>query len=200
MLMLPSDESDGRMTDQQVRDEALTLFLAGHETTAAALTWTFYLLSQHPEVEARLRAELAEVLGGRAPSYEHLPKLTYAEMVLAESMRLYPPAWAIGRMAKRQYRLYNYEVSPRSICILSPYVMHRHPRFYPDPGRRQGNPGLSLRISLSEEVLASASASGSRGWKAYWYSRRFFSTGACGWSPGKSSSHTRRSPCGRVAG
>jgi cytochrome P450 len=135
MLMLARDDSNGRMTDKQVRDEALTLFLAGHETTATALTWTFYLLSQHPDVEARLRAELAAVLGGRAPSYDDLPKLVYAEMVLAESMRLYPPAWAIGRMAKRQYRLYNYEVSPRSICILSPYVMHRHPRYYPDPER-----------------------------------------------------------------
>jgi cytochrome P450 len=135
MLILASDESDGRMTDKQVRDEALTLFLAGHETTATALTWTFYLLSQHPEVESKVREELAGVLGGRAPGYEDLPRLTYTEMVLAESMRLYPPAWAIGRMVKQQYRLYNHQLSPGAICILSPYVMHRHPRYYPDPER-----------------------------------------------------------------
>ena len=135
MLILASDESDGRMTDRQVRDEALTLFLAGHETTATALTWTFYLLSQSPEVELKLREELAAVLGGRAPGYEDLPQLTYTEMVLAESMRLYPPAWAVGRMVKKQYRLYNHQLSPGAICIMSPYVMHRHPRYYPDPER-----------------------------------------------------------------
>ena len=135
MLILASDESDGRMTDKQVRDEALTLFLAGHETTATALTWTFYLLSQHPEIESRLCAEFANVLGGRVPGYEDLQRLTYTEMVLAESMRLYPPAWAIGRMVKQQYRLYNHQLSPGAICIMSPYVMHRHPRYYPDPER-----------------------------------------------------------------
>jgi cytochrome P450 len=135
MLLLASDESEGAMTDKQVRDEALTLFLAGHETTATALTWTFYLLSQNPEAEGRLREELAAILGGRPPSFEDLPRLTYVEMVLAESMRLYPPVWAIGRMVKKQYRLYNYELAPGSICIMSPYVMHRHPRFYPEPER-----------------------------------------------------------------
>jgi cytochrome P450 len=135
MLILASDEGNERMTDKQVRDEAMTLFLAGHETTSTALTWTFYLLSQHPEIESKLRAELDSVLGGRTPGYEDLPRLTYVEMVLAESMRLYPPAWAIGRMVKQQYRLYNHELSPGSICILSPYVMHRHPRYYPNPER-----------------------------------------------------------------
>jgi cytochrome P450 len=135
MLILSSEESDGGMTNKQVRDEAMTLFLAGHETTATALTWTFYLLSQNPEAETKLRQELASVLGGRPPSYEDLPHLVYTEMVLAESIRLYPPAWAIGRMVKKEYRIDNYELAPGSICIMSPYVMHRHPRYYPDAHR-----------------------------------------------------------------
>jgi cytochrome P450 len=153
MLILSSEESDGSMTNKQVRDEAMTLFLAGHETTATALTWTFYLLSQHPDVETKLRQELASVLGGRTPSYGDLPHLAYTEMVLAESIRLYPPAWAIGRMVKKEYRIENYQIAPGSICIMSPYVMHRHPRYYPhserfDPQRftheaRQSRPRLA---------------------------------------------------------
>jgi cytochrome P450 len=137
MLLLAVDDQGegGGMTDQQVRDEAMTLFLAGHETTAVALTWTWYLLSQHPEVEARFHAELAEVLGGRLPTQEDLPKLRYTEMVLSESLRLFPPAWALGRMALKYTRIYNYAVPARSICVLSPYVMHRNPRYYPDPER-----------------------------------------------------------------
>jgi cytochrome P450 len=115
MLILSSEESDGSMTNKQVRDEAMTLFLAGHETTATALTWTFYLLSQHPDVETKLRQELASVLGGRTPSYDDLPHLAYTEMVLAESIRLYPPAWAIGRMVKKEYRIENYQIAPGSI-------------------------------------------------------------------------------------
>ncbi len=91
------------MTDEQVRDEALTLFLAGHETTANALTWTWYLLSQHPEVERRLHEEIDAVLGDRAPELADVPQLRYAEMVLSEALRLYPPAWAIGRMAKASF-------------------------------------------------------------------------------------------------
>ena len=101
MLLLAQDEEgDGSgMTDKQVRDEALTLFLAGHETTANALTWTWYLLSQHPEVEAKLHAEIDAVLADRLPTAEDVPQLPYTRMVLAESMRLYPPAWVIGRRA-----------------------------------------------------------------------------------------------------
>ena len=136
MLLLSTDEQgSGGMTDRQVRDEALTLFLAGHETTATALTWTWYLLSQNPEADERMRAELQEVLGSRLPTYADLPNLPYTEMVLAESLRLYPPAWAVGRMAKADTRIYNYEVPRNSICLMSPYVMHRHPRYYPNPER-----------------------------------------------------------------
>jgi cytochrome P450 len=123
------------MTDKQVRDEALTLFLAGHETTATALTWTWYLLSQNPRADEKMRSEIRSVLRDRLPGYNDLPKLRYTEMVLAESLRLYPPAWAIGREVKSSTRIYNYEVPKGAICLMSPYVMHRNPRYFPDPDR-----------------------------------------------------------------
>lgn len=137
MLLLAQDaEGDGTgMSNQQVRDEALTIFLAGHETTANALTWTWYLLSQHPEVEAQMQAELKTVLGGRAPGFEDLPQLRYTEMVLAESMRLYPPAWAIGRRVMKALTLGEYLVPEDSLVVISPYVLHRDARYYPDPDR-----------------------------------------------------------------
>ncbi|MBC8167142.1 MAG: cytochrome P450 [Bryobacteraceae bacterium] len=135
MLLMAADDGDGGMTDKQVRDEAMTLMLAGHETTANALTWTWYLLSQHPEAERKLHAEWNDVLQGRLPGFDDLPKLEYTERVLAESMRIYPPAWALGRMAVNQFRLYNYVIEPGSICIMSPYVMHRNPRYWPEPER-----------------------------------------------------------------
>ena len=135
MLLLAQDEEGdgGRMTDQQLRDELLTIFLAGHETTANALTWTWYLLSQHEEVEKKLHAELDEVLGGRLPTFEDVPKLRYTEMVLAESMRLYPPAWAVGRLSTVDCVIGGYAVPSRSLVLMSQYVMHRDERFYPDP-------------------------------------------------------------------
>ena len=136
MLLALQDEDDGSgMTDQQVRDEAMTIFLAGHETTANALTWTWYLLSQSPEVEAKLYAEIAGVLQGRLPAVGDLPSLPYVERVITESMRLYPPAWIIGRRAIGEYRLGGYVAPPRSILVMSPYLIHRDPRFYPDPQR-----------------------------------------------------------------
>jgi cytochrome P450 len=136
MLLLAQDEEgDGKgMTDQQVRDEALTIFLAGHETTANALTWTWYLLSQNPDVEAKLHEELNSVLkGNRVPTFEDVPKLRYTEMVLAESMRLYPPAWAIGRLALNDYEVGGYKVPAGSLVLMSQYVMHRDERYYQDP-------------------------------------------------------------------
>lgn len=136
MLLLAVDEDgSGGMTDKQVRDEAITLFLAGHETTATALTWTWYLLSQHPNVDDKMRSEIRRVLGDRPPSYNDLPQLRYTEMVLAESLRLYPPAWAIGRTVKSNTRIFNYEVPKGAICLMSPYVMHRNPRYFPEPER-----------------------------------------------------------------
>jgi cytochrome P450 len=137
MLLLAQDEEalGTSMTDVQVRDEALTLFLAGHETTANALTWTWYLLSQNPECEARLHREIDSVLAGRVPEMADLPQLRYTEMVLAESMRLYPPAWAIGRMSKAPFQMDGVEIGAKSICILSPYIIQRDARWFPDPER-----------------------------------------------------------------
>jgi cytochrome P450 len=136
MLLTAQDEDEGGgMTDQQVRDEAMTIFLAGHETTANALTWTWYLLSQYPDVEATLHAEVDRVLQGRLPTIKDLASLSYVERVVTESMRLYPPAWIIGRRAIAEYQLGQYVAPPRSILVMSPYIMQRDPRFYADAER-----------------------------------------------------------------
>jgi cytochrome P450 len=138
MLLLAQDEegAGGGMTDEQLRDEALTIFLAGHETTANALAWTWYLLAQNPCAEAKLHAELDAVLaGGRLPAVEDLPQLRYTEMVLAESMRLYPPAWVIGRLAVKDYAVGDYVAEEGTLVLVSQYVMHRDPRFFPEPLR-----------------------------------------------------------------
>jgi cytochrome P450 len=128
-----SDKSGRGLTDKQVRDEALTILLAGHETTANALTWTWYLLSQNPEAEAQLHAELDRVLAGRLPTLDDLPRLRYTEAVFAESLRLYPPAWAIGRRAKQDFSIGEYVIPARSIVLMSPWVVHRDARWFPDP-------------------------------------------------------------------
>jgi cytochrome P450 len=137
MLLLAQDtEGDGgQMTDAHLRDELLTIFLAGHETTANAMTWTWYLLSQNPEVESKLHEELDEVLGGRLPVFDDVARLKYTEMVLAESMRLYPPAWAIGRMALNDFEIGGYAVPKNSLVLMSPFVMHHDPRYFEDPSR-----------------------------------------------------------------
>jgi len=136
MLLLARDEEGGgRMTDRQLRDEVITLLLAGHETTSNALTWTWYLLSQNEEVEARWRDELRRVLAGRAPTFEDLPALPYTEMVLAESMRLFPPAWGMGRRALRDVTLGGFAIRKGAILALSPFIVHRDERFWPDPLR-----------------------------------------------------------------
>ena len=135
MLIAAQDDLDhgARMTDQQLRDEAITIFLAGHETTAIALTWTWYLLAQHTEVEQRLHAELDQVLGNRLPTFEDWPRLRYTEMVLAESMRRYPPVWILGRRAIADYEVDGYQIPQRSIILTSQYVVNHDPRWYPDP-------------------------------------------------------------------
>ncbi len=137
MLLLAQDvEGDGgKMDNEQVRDEAMTLFLAGHETTANALSWTWYLLAQHPVVEAKLHQELAAVLAGRSPTIEDLPQLKYTEMVLAETMRLYPPSWILGRTAIKDYQVGGYPVPAGSTVFMSQYLMHRDRRYYPEPNR-----------------------------------------------------------------
>jgi cytochrome P450 len=137
MLLLAQDEEAGGagMSDVQVRDEVMTIFLAGHETTANALTWLWYLLGQSPDIEARLHAEVDRVLGGRLPSLDDVPALSFVERVVTEAMRLYPPAWIIGRRAVQDYRFRDYLVPARSLVIMSPYVIHRDARWYPDPER-----------------------------------------------------------------
>jgi cytochrome P450 len=134
--LLLAQESDGeRMTNLQVRDEAITIFLAGHETTSNALTWTWYLLSRHPDVEANLHEELDTVLGDRAATAADLPNLPYTERVLTESMRLYPPAWILGRRALVEHQVDGYSIPAGSIVVASEYIVHHDPRWFPDPYR-----------------------------------------------------------------
>ena len=134
ILLHAQDADDGsRMTPRQVRDEAMTLFMAGHETTAAALSWTWYLLAQHPDVDARLGDELRAVLGERAPTAADLPRLKYAEMIVSESMRLYPPAYAIGRQAARPTEVSGHPLPRGVIVILPAWVVQRDPRWFEDP-------------------------------------------------------------------
>ena len=136
LLMNTRDETTGEaMDDKQLRDEVMTLFLAGHETTANALTWTLYLISTHPEVETRLRDELDEVLGPerRVPAVEDLPNLTYTKMVVDETLRLYPPAWITNRQAISGDEILGHRIPAGSFVTLSPYVLHRHPDFWEDP-------------------------------------------------------------------
>jgi cytochrome P450 len=136
MLLLAVDEEGDRtgMTNEQLRDETMTLFLAGHETTANALTWTWHMLARNPEAERRLHEELDAVLeGGRTPKVEDFAALRYTEMVVAETMRLYPPAWAIGRLAIEEHEVAGYRIPRGSLVLVCQYVMHRDPRFFPDP-------------------------------------------------------------------
>lgn len=134
-LLMAQDEVDGMgMTDEQVRDESVTMFVAGHETVSDGLTWTWYLLSQHPEVAERLGAELDEVLGDRLPAVEDLPRLRYTEMVVRESMRLCPPAWTLNkRVPLRDVELGGYRIRRGSNVYVMPWVMHHHPRYFPNP-------------------------------------------------------------------
>jgi cytochrome P450 len=134
-LLDSQDEQGAHMTDQQLRDELMTLFLAGHETTANALTWTWFLLSQDPAAEQRLHEEIRSVLGDRPPSISDLPRLAYAEMVMKESLRLYPPAYAIGRLAIDEFELNGYRIPAKTNLIMLPWVTHRDPRFFPNPER-----------------------------------------------------------------
>jgi cytochrome P450 len=135
MLMLAEDESGERMTNKQLRDEVMTLFLAGHETTANALSWAFWLLSLNPEAEARLAEELGRVLGDRLPSVADLPNLPYVERVVKESMRLYPPGWVMGREAVEECEVGGYRMPAGTTALMSQWVMHRDPRYHDDPER-----------------------------------------------------------------
>ena len=133
--MLFRSPNGGRMTDKQVRDEALTLLIAGHETTANALAWTWYLLAQHPEVEAKLHAELDQVLDGQLPTFDDLPRLPYTSAVFSETLRLYSPAWTVGRRALVDYEIDGVTIPANSILLMSQWVVHRDPRWYSEPER-----------------------------------------------------------------
>lgn len=139
-MLIAATEGEGEgkssLSDQQLRDECITLILAGHETTANALTWTLYLLSQHPQIESRLLAEIDRVLGGRLPTVDDVPQLVYCEQVVAESLRLYPPVYAFARTVVEPIELgAGRRLEPGSLAIIPTRMIHRSPRYYPDPER-----------------------------------------------------------------
>ena len=131
----PENPNEGGMGDTQIRDEAMTIFLAGHETTANAMAWTWHLLGSAPEAEARLHAELATVLAGRVPTMDDVPKLEWTRAIISESMRLFPPAWTMGRRVLQDHALGSHIVEKDSLVILSQWVVHRDPRWWPQPER-----------------------------------------------------------------
>lgn len=133
MLMQARDEDGGRMSDQQLRDEAITFLLAGFETTALTLSWTWYLLSNYPQVEHKLHQELNQVLGRRAPRAEDLPQLPYTDKIIKESMRLYPPGWAVARTLLKETEIGGYRIPRGANVVLSQWCMHRDARFFDHP-------------------------------------------------------------------
>lgn len=139
MLLLAQDEEGGTgaMNDMQLRDEALTLLLAGHETTANALSWVWYLLATHPAGREKLEVELDEVLSGRTPTFNDLSRLQYTGMIIDEALRLYPPAWIQARQLIGDWQCGPYHIPAGSIILLSQYVMHRHPRYWEAPEQFQ---------------------------------------------------------------
>ena len=149
-LLHAQDTGGAAMSDEQLRDEVMTLLLAGHETTAVSLSWTWYLLAQYPEVEKKLWSELRAVLNGRSPRVQDLCRLPYTERVVKESMRLYPPAWAIVRNSLKDCDIGGYRVPAGATVMMSQWVMHRDPRYYDQPeqfnpdrwldGRAKGSP------------------------------------------------------------
>ena len=133
LLMGAMDEDGTQMTPQQLHDETMTLFLAGHETTAQMLGWTWYALSRNPEVESKLYEELHGVLAGRAPGVEDLPRLPYLRAVMNEALRLYPPAYILARETMEPCELGGYDIHVGSTVVISQWIMHRDPRYYDDP-------------------------------------------------------------------
>src|SRR6266567_3806058 len=134
-LMLAASPDKSPASEQSLRDQVITIFLAGYETVANALSWTWYLLSQNPDCEHRFHEEIDRELQGRLPAYEDVPRLRYVEMVLAESMRLYPPAWAMGRYARADFQLGEYFLPAKTTVLISQFITHRDARFFPDPMR-----------------------------------------------------------------
>src|SRR5436190_2570814 len=133
MLLSAQDQDGSRMTDRQLRDEAITLFLAGHDTTTSTLSRTWWLLAQNPAVEAKLHAELDAVLGDRAPSLDDLPRLAYTGHVITESLRLYPAAWGMARLAVEDHEIAGYPVRNGMGVAMAQWVVHRDPRWYDAP-------------------------------------------------------------------
>ena len=134
-MMLAASPDQTPASEQFLRDQVITIFLAGYETVANALSWTWYLLSQNPDCERRFHSEIDRELQGRLPTFDDVPRLRYVEMVLAESMRLYPPAWAMGRYARADFQLGDYSLPAKTTVLMSQYLTHRDPRFFPDPLR-----------------------------------------------------------------
>src|SRR5579875_83856 len=132
-LLAARGEQGETMSPKQLRDEVMTLLLAGHETTSLALCWTFYLLARHPVVERKLLAEIETVIGEHSPASADLPKLTYAASVLKESLRLYPPAYAMARVALRDCEIGGYRIPRGASVVISPWITHRDSRFFPNP-------------------------------------------------------------------
>ena len=133
MLLAAHDEDGSQMTNRQLRDEVMTLFLAGHETTALTLSWAWYLIARDPEVERKFHEELDQVLGGRLPVASDLPRLKYTEMIAKESMRLYPPAYGVGRQAVEDCEIGGFRIRRGAQLFMFQWVTHRDPRFFPDP-------------------------------------------------------------------
>src|SRR5580692_6969565 len=134
-LMLAASPVNDEESRQSLRDQVITIFLAGYETVANALSWTWYLLSQNPDCELRLHQEVERVLRGGLPAVEDVPRLCYTENVMAESLRLYPPAWAMGRYARNDFTLGDYFLPARTTVLISQFITHRDPRYFPDPLR-----------------------------------------------------------------
>jgi cytochrome P450 len=134
-LMLAASPDRSPASEKSLRDQVITIFLAGYETVANALAWTWYLLSQNPDCERRIHEEIDRELQGRLPTYEDIPRLRYVEMVMAEAMRLYPPAWAMGRYALNDFQLGEFFLPAKTTVLMSQFITHRDPRFFPDPLR-----------------------------------------------------------------
>src|SRR5271165_6546853 len=134
-LMLAASPDQSAASEQSLRDQVITIFLAGYETVANALSWTWYLLSQNPECERRFHKEIDRELEGRLPTFDDVPRLRYVEMVLAESMRLYPPAWAMGRLARNDFQFGDFFLPAKTTVLMSQFITHRDARFFPEPLR-----------------------------------------------------------------
>ena len=156
MLLHATDtEGDGGgMSDQQLRDEAITIFIAGHETTANALTWTWLLLARNATVEAALHEEVDRVIGDRLPTTDDLPQLAMTRAIIAESMRLYPPAYTIGRRATEAYAVRGFTFPARTIFLAPQFIVHRDPRWWPDPDRFDPSRWLHPEASATRPKLA----------------------------------------------